>query len=340
MNPLAIGLSVFLPALAFGGPPAAQDPWTKVPAFPTSCYSGQDNFAKDTESALEAVSAESARQEQINNEIEERYDNLDPAEKQTRMQTYMMAHPQEMAKMMQANQAMGAEYQGTATAQLEKGQKLQEELKDLQTRYNTALDKALGPLAEKRNALDLGSGEAAAAPGAIEENKVLIKKANAEYERVCQEWWSASGPFQAWLKRDREHLQKGASFEEKLEETKTTQYAMMGVPAASYRSTEGLGAVQEYMRHAAQIFGTRWGRPLTPDSGIPTSTTWPASKGDRWGISGSGGLEISRKGNYTIFAGPKVSGSLAGAGVRSRTASLSRDITPAARLPSLAGRSP
>jgi len=187
MKPLTIGLSVLLPALALGAPPAAQDPWTKVPAFPTGCYSAQDDFAKDTESALEAVSAESARQEQIDNEIKERYDDLDPAEKQTRMQSYMMSHPEDVAKMMQANQAMGAEYQETATAQYEKRQKLEEELKNLMARYDGVLDKALAPLAAKRTSLPLADGEAATPQWAIEENNAVIKKTNAEYERVCGE---------------------------------------------------------------------------------------------------------------------------------------------------------
>ena len=198
---LVYGLAVCLSAVAIGAPPAVQNPWTKAPALPTACYSDQDSFAKDIGAALEALSAEIAQQGQINTEISNTLQNMDGAEKQSRMQSFPMNNPQEAMKMMQANQAMGAERQEPAEKHNESRQTLDKELADLQAKYRTVLDDATRPLFAKHRTLPDGEG---APQWAITEGVSLMKKANAEYERLCPEWWSASGHFHAWLKFNRQ----------------------------------------------------------------------------------------------------------------------------------------
>ena len=62
-----MGLSV----LAWSAPLAAQsaaDPWSRVPAFPTTCYSN-DTFFDTVDKAIEALDADLARQTAINADI-------------------------------------------------------------------------------------------------------------------------------------------------------------------------------------------------------------------------------------------------------------------------------
>jgi len=71
--------------------------------------------------ALVAMDSGIYRQEEINTGISSSFANLDPAEKQTRMQGYMMSHPQEMTMMQEAGpkdvekrEGLEGEIQGSA----------------------------------------------------------------------------------------------------------------------------------------------------------------------------------------------------------------------------------
>ena len=256
---------VFVSAMASGAPPAVPSPWTKVPPLPTGCYSNRDSFAKDTDAAIEAMSAERTRQEEINTSIKDALNNLDPMEQQRRMQTYMMSNPQEAAKMLQANQAAGAEVQGTAIANSESAMKLDEELKALQAQYDAALNNALAPVDARMKALNLNDGEGGNPPGVVAQWDALIAKRNVEYERVCGTWWNASSPFHGWLKRYKAHLQDNAVVQAKVEEAVLMHYKMMGIPADSYRSTDAINIAETYMKRARNVFDRRWMEPRKPD---------------------------------------------------------------------------
>jgi hypothetical protein len=255
---------LFVSAVANGGPPAAPDAWSKVPSLPTGCYVSRDSFAKDTDAAIEAVSAERTRQEDINRSIEDALKNLEPMEKQKRMQTFLMSNPQEAVKMMQANQAAGTEVQGTAMERNEKAMKLDEELNTLESQYDAELNKAIAPIDARIKALNINDGEGGNPPGLVDQWKALIAKRNAEYERVCGTWWTASSPVHGWLKRYKEHLQENVAVQAKVEDAVLTQYKMMGIPAGTYRSTEAMNAAETYMKRARGVFDRRWLEPQKP----------------------------------------------------------------------------
>src|SRR5262245_11380131 len=85
--PLAVGSA----ALLAQAPPA--DPWTQVPAFPTTCFRTED-FSASADRASAALEAAIARQEKINEGIEQEYKKLDMGEIMKRMQAFMMKDPQ------------------------------------------------------------------------------------------------------------------------------------------------------------------------------------------------------------------------------------------------------
>lgn len=255
------GLAVFLCPVAMGAPPAAQNPWAKVPAFPTGCYSSRDDFATKIAAAQEALPPEIYRQEQINKELQDRVKNMDPAQ----VSSAMMKNPQEMMKIMQENQALGTANQETGQKDEEKRNRLDLELKDLVARYHSALDKARGPIDAKRKTLPLPSGEYAGERWAIAENIALTKKANTEYEKLCGEWWSASGPFLGWLKRYRDYLvQDHIPRQEKSDDIAMGTVRLMGASTASYRSTAAMKGVLDYMKRASEVFGAREAQPRVP----------------------------------------------------------------------------
>ena len=81
--------------------PTAADPWSRVPAFPTSCYSN-DDFGDKLTKALDAITVDLARQTKINEDIKAKFDAMDMSEKARRMQAFMMKDPQQAMKYMQA----------------------------------------------------------------------------------------------------------------------------------------------------------------------------------------------------------------------------------------------
>src|SRR6267378_485448 len=222
--------------------PAAPDPWRKVPRPPTACYTSQDKYYEEIDAAVEAMNGEIGRQDEINKQIEEQLTNLDPMEKQSRMQNYLMQKPQEAAKIMQAAQAQGAAAEADVNKDAANEQKL-----------DADLGKVVGPL--NANLKALGISESGTPQKTVDAGIVIVKKINAEYEKFCPAWWGASGPFNEWLKRYKEHLvQDHIPYTDNLETVKAVQFTMFGIPADKFRPTVTMETVVKYMRQAQKVF--------------------------------------------------------------------------------------
>jgi len=240
--------------------PAAPDHWTKVPKPPTACYTSQDRYSEEIYAAIEAMGQEIARQNEINGQVTAQLDSLDPMERQSRMQNYLMQNPQEAAKLMQAAQDQGAAVAAGINKDSENEQRLQDELKEMQSRYDAALHKVIGPLYSNLKAL--GISESGTQQKTVEAGIVIVKKINAEYERFCPEWWGASGPFNEWLKRYKEHLiEDHIPNNEDLETAKAIQFTMFGIPADKFQSTVAMETVIKYMSQTEKVFSHRLLRP-------------------------------------------------------------------------------
>jgi hypothetical protein len=253
-------LLVALSAVALSAPQAADPTWSKVPALPTSCYSGPDPFSKSIDTAIETLTVDLKKQQDIDTQATTGLASMDPAEKKSKMMALMAANPQDAMKLVQAMQAMGT----TANAQASSGDlanktKLESDLESLIAKYRAAHRTSSEPFEAKVKALNpTGVGE-----GGVAIPPELIKKGNADYERLCGEWWSASGPFHAWLKQYKDYLiQVEIPLHEKLAEGVTSQLTAFGI-TAPYRSTATMEAVLEYMRAARRIFVERSGNPIT-----------------------------------------------------------------------------
>ncbi len=267
------GLAVLVATAAVAAP-AAPDPWATVPALPTGCYSSLDDFAEKIAAAGDAISMERDRQDKVNSELTSRLSALGPAEMQTRMQTFMMSNPQEAMKLMQQNQALGDTFADDQLKAEANRQKLTAELEGLQARYKTALEAARAPIDARFKELDtraqkdlVVSGESwVYAPWAVKEHNALVAQWNASSEKVCADWWTASGPFHGWLRRYREHLTQDVIPSREQAENLGAGFMvhLLDTPDASFRSTATLSAVREYIDQAAQVFAERERAPMPP----------------------------------------------------------------------------
>jgi len=264
-------LAVALCGAAAGAPPA--DPWAMVPALPTGCYAEQDGFTDKIYAAKEAVTLAKTEQDQINSELKDKIQSIDPMELVSRQQQFMMEHPEEAMKLMQQNQQLSEQITDIRLQNAERRKALHQELQDLQTRYQAALDKELVPIAAKFADLDVRAqkdlvavGETwQYAPWAVAEYNALVSQESAAYERVCSAWWPASGSFHDWLKREREVIAGEVPREEEVDLLGVGfMVQLVGTPTRSYKSTAALHAIQEYLQRAGEVFAKRRPRSRAP----------------------------------------------------------------------------
>ena len=192
--------------------------------------------------------------------------NIDPMEMASRMQAVMMENPEEGMKLMQQNQALGETFADTMVGNAESRLAQEQELEGLKARYDAALEKALAPIKAKFEDLDkraqkdlVAVGESwVYAPWAVAEWNALTAQSNKEYERVCGEWWAASGPFHSWLDQFRERLiQNEIPKQVEADSVGAGFMRLLANPNAPYESTATLRAVHDYMDHTSKVFAYR-----------------------------------------------------------------------------------
>jgi hypothetical protein len=265
-------LVLLLPAAALAAAPV-KDEWTRVPALPTACYQS-DGYGAKLDTADAAAEGDLSAQEKTNQALQEKVKTIDPMELAQRQQQYMMDHPQEAMALMQRNASLGENFSDAVVEHANAGAKLEEELKAIDGRYQAALDKALAPIKQKFDDLDVRAKPHLVLVGeigydypawAIKEWNVITRQENVAYEKVCAEWWSATGPYRGWLQRYREHLVQGIP---KWEEAENVGAGFMvwivGTPTESFKPTATLRAVGEYMDQVAKVYGKRWTEPNEP----------------------------------------------------------------------------
>ncbi|HZI94086.1 MAG TPA: hypothetical protein VFE84_07560 [Patescibacteria group bacterium] len=257
------GLLLLAAGPALAAPPAATDPWARVPKLTTSCYSGSDPFTQAVDQAYDSLQEENYRQQAINSAIDEQLTRLDPMEKQNRMQAFLMKSPQDAMKYMQTIQSVGIAFSEETTRDNEAQQQLDAELEGILAKNKTALDQATGPLFAKLRALP--DGEASTAASNAEATR-LAAQVTAEYERRCPGSWGAAGTVNAWFAKYKTHLQQDhISSLLKLDDQKTAQYRIFGIPSESYRSTIPNETVLSYLDRMRKVFGQRWDKPYLPN---------------------------------------------------------------------------
>ena len=258
---LTVALCALVSAsLGVAAPPAAPDPWAKVPKASTACYSSQDAFIQENEAAIEAMKQEVQKQQEVNEGLKAKLNAIEPMERASKMQSYMMQNPQEAMRLMQLQQKQGNAVLADVTKDNDAQLKLDNELKEIEARYKAALAKATEPIQAKMKTLYVG-GEGAR-PEDIETARGLVKQINAEYEKACPQWWGASGAFQDWLSRYKQHLiQDRIPPLDASENDRAAEYKIYGIPADGFRSTIPMETVIQYMERSQRVLDGRWHEP-------------------------------------------------------------------------------
>lgn len=283
LTAIAAGL-VCTPAIHAQTQARPAGPWAKVPALPTACYSGQDNWSEQSTAAFDAVQQAHDEQNDINSAISQNATDTfseDPFAVAARMQQEMMNDPQNAQKVMQQTLQQNEQDRAEAPARLAKEQQIENESKALIKQYQAALEKASEPgnirlaaLTKKYEPME-GVGDLwirygdPGEPDWVEpERHAILRDWNAAYAATCVSWWSASGPFHAYMKRYKDFLTlERIPFEKKGDAARLEHYRQIGISTEGWRTTTDYEAVEDYLKMAQSLFGLRREAPYCgPDS--------------------------------------------------------------------------
>ena len=178
-------------AAVTAGQSGSADPWSRVPAGPTSYFS-DDDFVNKVDAAYAAINTDIDKQAKVNAAIKKNFDEMDMTQKMQRIQAYMAKNPQEAMKVMQAMQASANKTTEGVNATSTKSIRLEEELPGHKTNFNAALEKTLKPLQARQDELiktrtkavsegEIGFKTAADAA----QYAALEPQENAESEKIC-----------------------------------------------------------------------------------------------------------------------------------------------------------
>ena len=278
MTPLArqtlLAVAAVAPLLAAAAALAdtAADPWSQVPSLPTACYSEADQHWAASDAAVETLRAAIDAQQAANTKVKEAFDSIDPMEKAQRMSQWMMEHPDEAQAYMQHVSDVGQNTGAAIEEWAARVQAIDAEKQELAARYAAALEQAYAP-AEARHRAMLARAEREGVsvdgegtpPWATEEWNAIGRERDRAYAEVCPAWWGASGQVQSWLARYKIWLiEEDVPVRKQQDDEQLRSVAILGTPAATYRSTALLEGVAKYVEEARGIYGQRPGAPRCP----------------------------------------------------------------------------
>lgn len=273
LTAIAAGL-VCTPAIHAQTPARPAGLWARVPALPTACYSGQDQWSAQSTAAFDALQQAHNEQNDINAAISQNATDTfgqDPFAVAARMQQEMMNDPQNAQKKMEQMLQQNEQDRAEAPERLAKEQQIENESKALIKQYKTALGTAMGPGNARLAALvkkykpPEGSGDLwlrygdPGEPAWVEpERLAILKQWDQAYAATCPHWFGATGPFHAYLKRYKDFLVlERIPFEKKGDADKLEHYRQIGISTEGWRTTTDYDAVEDYIAMAQTLFSQR-----------------------------------------------------------------------------------
>ncbi len=245
-------------SLRLAEPPVAQDPWSKVLPFPTSCYDNETpGFVGRLSNISHEIVVASDKQNDINSALRQKIIDMDPSEKQSKMMAFMMKNPSEAGKVMQEIATAG-ERQTAATERLvQKQSALAAQLRAAEAQYDTDFKPMAAVFAEYMKEAD-PSGNAARA-------RQLAAEFDAGYERHCAKYLTAgSSPLLKYLSDYRSFLlEVQIPNDEANMKYQKLDFEINGVVSTTFKSTAVQRAVVAYLSQLSTVFSRIRAVPIT-----------------------------------------------------------------------------
>ena len=243
-------------ALLVSTPVAAQNPWAKVPALSTSCYSAGDPFTDQIEAAFVANQDAIGRQEQINRGLNDQLKSIAPSVMQTRMMAYMQKDPAGFHAYMKDMAGDPQSVQAAMAADNARLAALNKEFATLIANYSAESKATLDPVAAEMLRV---TDAASTAPNA--ERAAAIAKYNAAYVAICNKWIVKQN-FPAFFAKFKAYMvENHVPVAESLGLVTKRSMEMAGINTKDYQSTERLQAVSKYIDYIRTVYSLRRRQP-------------------------------------------------------------------------------
>lgn len=244
----------------------ASDPWAAVPAWPTACYSSQDKFPDQVNTARATVASERSRQDETNKSVAPSGAPEDPMAMAQRMQEAMMKDPQHaMAQMQAMGAADPAATQQRAMDSHQKYQTVKAADKNFMAQYQAARKAMLEPASTRMHALakranlQLVHTEAGDfwPEWAYKEAGGIMQEADRAYVPFCAQWFGTGGKVTAYLKQRKDYLVKERIPDILRDDPTVSAQQLMGHNAEGYRPIATFDVVDDYLVLANGLFELR-----------------------------------------------------------------------------------
>lgn len=237
-------------------PVAAQNPWAKVPALSTSCYSAGDPFTDQIEAAFVANQDAIGRQEQINRGLNDQLKSIAPSAMQSRMMAYMQKDPAGFQAYMEGMARDPQSVQAAVAANAARLAALDKEFRTLIANYSTESKATLDPVAAEMLRVTDAASRASNA-----ERAAAIAKYNAAYVAICNKWIVKQSVPAFFTKFKAYMVERHVPEAESLGLVTKRSMEMAGINTKDYQSTEPLQAVSKYIDYIRTVFSLRRRQP-------------------------------------------------------------------------------
>src|SRR5262245_50201104 len=243
MPPRIANTCLILLTLSMVTPASGQNPWARVPALSTACYTKGDPFGDQIQKAIEEGEAARDAQKEINAAANATLNQLDMMVKQQRMTEFMRKNPAAAGQKMQEIAASGTKLQEALRAKDAGSAAMEEKWKGVEAQSQ----KDQGVYAGLRNkaiaAFEPGSSNRANAPG-------LLAQSNEAYKAYCQKWFvEPTSPFLGYLAEYKTYLiEKEVAADEQAFKGELAHFEVYGVPLNGFKSTANQEAAVKYLK--------------------------------------------------------------------------------------------
>ncbi len=244
-------------ALLIASPLVAQDPWAKVPALPTACYTKDDELAQALGTVRDALQTTISERKQSNPSLRKLI--ADPATFQQRLLAAMQKDPAKAAEVMDSFQKFAAaESQASEAVVGEEQTRWVEKSTKLVADYGAEKGAVMDPIHGRIRRHMHESGGSAADEEIVRTGWIEY---NRQYEKVlCPKWFGTNAP--ALLAEYKAYLVAVMIPKElEVEAGIKQQLQLFGVPVQGYQSVAALNGVAAYLNFALGLFDSRQSGP-------------------------------------------------------------------------------
>jgi len=253
---------------------APADPWRRVPAATTSCFS-DDGLSRRLHEIGLSVQDDLRKQRELNNELTAKFQKMDMMEISQRMQAYMAKNPQEAMKMMQAQQQAASGMRTGATNAEADNTRLMAQRDELKAAFDKATADATRPVdarikeyVDSKTVLAGEIGRGFPTKAAHDGYVALLAQRDAAYEKACAPFFGAGGSYHTWLNEYKTKVAEPmAAVQDAQDAIVAQQMVIMQTPAGpGFRPLGPFMSAGDYLREAEAVYSVREAKskPIVP----------------------------------------------------------------------------